>query len=284
MTSASQTPQPSRNSKRLWYIAGAFLAVLVLAIAGAFYFLFQDDDPGLATSAPDLPTPTRTAATAPTDIPVTTPPTQSSGQTPAVSPTEPPGASPTTASPTDTPPPAASGASHFVIDPAQSTAIFVVETTVLGFKSTSVANASEVNGEFHVSPQGLDSSGPSTYQMDMRTLTSDNALLRSFLSSGAFDTDNYPLAEFVAQSSSQFPAEYGTGEQFTFTLNGTLDMNGVSQPVTWQVLARQSGEFFSATADTDLALSQFNVEVPDTPLGGADDTVHVQITMIAVRS
>jgi polyisoprenoid-binding protein YceI len=279
MTSSSSP----RKSKRIWFILAGIMGVLVIAVVGGYLFLFQDEDPGLATSAPDLPTPVQTARPTSSAASATTVPTQQTQTTTSTS------SSSTTASPTvptATPPSATqppSDVSHFVIDPAQSSGRFVVETTVLGFKSTSVATADEVTGEFHVTPKGLSVTGDSDFRMDLRNLTSDDALLRRFLASGAFDTENFPYADFVAESTSEFPPEYGTGEQFTYTLTGTLTMNGVSQPVTWEVLARQSGDFFSATADTDLVLSQFNVEVPDTPLGGASDTVHVQVVMIAAR-
>ena len=274
-----------RKSRRIWLILAGIVGVLVLAVVGGYLFLFQDEDPGLATSAPDLPTPVQTprptASATKAVAGATTAPTQQTQATTSLS-----SSTTATTAPTSTPPPATqlpSEVSRFIIDPAQSSGRFVVETTILGFKSTSVATADQVAGEFHVTPNGLADTGASDFRMDLRELTSDDALLRRFLSSGAFDTDNFPYADFVAESTSEFPPEYGTGEQFTYTLSGTLTMNGVSRPVTWEVLARQSGDFFSATADTDLMLSQFNVEVPDTALGGASDTVHVQVIMIAAR-
>jgi polyisoprenoid-binding protein YceI len=252
---------------RLWLLAAAAAGLVLVTAVAAYAFLLGGDDANLATTAPDLPTVVQSAADTPAPSSPASAATNIAGSA-TESPTEP---SPTPPHPV----------SRFVIDPAQSTSTFVVETNVLGVSSSAVATGSGVTGQIHVSPAGLDTASVSAFQLDMRSLTSASGLLRRFLASGAFDTDSFPHADFVAAASSPFPPEYGSGSQFSFELSGTLTLNGVSRPVTLHVLARQSGGFFSATADTYIELSQFNVEVPDTPLGGAEDTVHVQVVMVA---
>ncbi|MGE0058282.1 MAG: YceI family protein [Dehalococcoidia bacterium] len=280
-------------SKKILFGGIAGIGLVVAALVAAFLIVSADEDPNLATSAPDLPTPsasTPTAAASATagaasPTAVTAAATQSASapvptatslslNAPAPTATQPP-------APTATPVPAGPVVSRFILDPAQSSSKFVITRTVLGSTSSAVATSNGVSGQFLVSENGLGSGGVSSFRIDMRTVSSNDSLTNSFLKSGEIDTASFPYADFVASATSPFSPGYGTGNQFSFTLSGTLTLNGVSRPVSWQVLARQSGSAFSATADTDILLSQFDVQVPNTPLGGARDQIHVQVLMIA---
>ncbi len=289
----SSRPQHRSPVSRKLVIGGiAGVGLIVVAMIAAFLLVSADEDPNLATTAPDLPTPSAstptviasanvvaasptaaTAATQSTAAPVPTATTLSLNA-PAPTATQPP-------APTSTPVPSGPVVSRFILDPAQSSSKFVITRTVLGSTSSAVATSTGVTGQFLVSENGLGSGGVSSFRIDMRTVSSNDSLTNSFLRSGEIDTVNFPYADFVASATSPFSPGYGTGNQFSFTLSGNLTLNGVTRPVSWQVLARQSGSAFSATADADILLSQFDVQVPNTPLGGARDQIHVQVLMIA---
>lgn len=275
------------SRKRILLGAGALLAVAGLVLGYVAVTASKGEDPDLATAAPDLPMASAASPTPAAPV-VTTPagsPTTATSTVGTSSPAEAPAqaaATPVPPVPTSTPLVSAPKTDRFNLDSSQSSAKFVLQKTVLGTTSSAVATGAGIAGQFYVLPTGFDTGQRSFFQFDVRTLSSSDLLVNRFISS-AFDTKNYPTAEFAVSSSSAFSAGYGTGSQFSFTLSGTLSLNGVSRPVILQVLAKQSGDFFSATADTDLKMSLFNVTVPNLPIGSASDDVHVQILLVANR-
>src|SRR5688500_15138556 len=121
-------------------LTGLFLLALVGAGAYVGVTLWRDDDPELLTSAPEIPT---------------------GIDQPAASPTAPAGT-----------PAAATGTLRFVVDPAQSSATYVVreklarlpiETDASG--TTQDVATGDVTGELHLTPQGLVQGTPSTFKV-----------------------------------------------------------------------------------------------------------------------
>ena len=243
--------------RKLAYLAGGLVALAAIVVVAAVVItMLRSDDPNLATEAPQLPTTASGAA-----------------GTPATG----PGGG--TANPPVTP---VAGVLRFVIDPAQSSAKYVVQETLRGLEATAVGETKDISGEIHLTRTGLAST-PSTIRVDLSTLRSDESMRDNFIRTSTLQA-NQPqnrFAEFTIANVSGFPSSYVEGQEVTLTLSGTMKIRCIEKPVTWQVKARQAGNLLSATADADFNMTDFGITPPNVQFARARDSVHVQVVFVA---
>jgi polyisoprenoid-binding protein YceI len=229
--------------KRFLIIFGAALALVVIGVTALLAIqLLRSDNPDLATEAPALP------------------------------------ASATLPGP-DTAP--ATGIFHFVIDPAQSSVKYVVKETLRGLETTTVGQTSTISGEIYLTRAGLATDRPSKFQVDLRTLRSDESQRDSYLRSNVLLTAKYPFADFVVEQLTNFPTGSVEGQQVQLQLTGSMTMHGVTKPLTFSVLARQAGDTLTATADTDFNMTDFSIFPPNVLVAKAQNAVHLQVILVA---
>ena len=248
--------------RRLIKIAGGLAALLVIVVVAALVITkLRSDDPNLATEAPLLPT--AAAANAPASSPAAATPAATSG-----------------GSATNNP--AAPGTMRFVIDPAQSSAKYVVQETLRGLEATAVGQTNAISGEVHLTRAGLAST-PSSFRVDLSMLRSDESMRDNFIRTTTLQTQNAQnrYADFTIGTITGFPTNYVEGQEVSLTLSGTMTIRGISKPVTWQVKARQAGNLLSATADTDFNMTDFGITPPNVQIARARDGVHVQVVFVA---
>ena len=247
---------------RVVKIGGAVIALIaVVVVAAVVVTMLRSDDPNLATEAPQLPTSTNgSGANAEAGIGGAT-------ATPAAGGV------------------AADGTLRFVIDPAQSSAKYVVQETLRGLEATAVGETKDITGEILLSRTGLAAT-PSTFRVDLSTLRSDEGMRDNFIRTNTLRTNNAQnrYAEFRITNVTGFPASYVEGQEVTLTLSGDMTIRGVTKPVIWQVRARQAGDLLSATADTDFKMTDFGITPPDVQVARARDEVHVQVVLVAKRA
>lgn len=252
-----------RYRQRLLRIAGGLVGLAIVALAAIVVIqLIRSDDPNLATEAPAIPTagPSSTA---------------SSGALATA--TSPAAAAPTTTPPIDLP----EGVRRFVIDPAESSAKYVVMENLRLIDTTAVGVSEAVSGEIYLSPDGLSPAAASTFKVDLRELTSDEGMRDNYIKRNTLDTRNFPFAEFVIESLSGFPANYVENEQVELTLTGSMTLHGVTRPLSFIVLARQAGDTLTATADADFKMTDFGIDPPSVRIATARDEVHLQVILVA---
>jgi polyisoprenoid-binding protein YceI len=229
--------------KRLLILVGA-IAVIALLVVGAAYAIqeWRSDDPDLATQAPEIPTGTGGGAS-------------NSG--------------------------AGSGVRKFVIEPAESSAKYVVEETLRGLNSTAVGTSSGISGEIYLTRDGLSRDATSRFVVDLNALRSDEGMRDNYIKQNTLQTSRFPNAEFVIERIEGFPSTYTENSEVQLTLHGNLTVKDVTRPVSWTVLARQSGNTLTATADADIKFSQFNMTPPTVPIATVRDDIHLQVVLIA---
>ena len=230
--------------------ATAVLGVIAFA-AVIGVFLLRSDDPGLATEAPLITSPTGAAAAL--DV------------------------APTGTAAVDLP----AGVRRFVIDPSGSSAKYVVKENLRLIDTTAVGETNAISGEIYLSPDGLYAGSASTFTVDLRELESDESRRDSYIKRTTLDTSSFPFAEFVVESLTGFPAGYVEDTQIALTLTGSMTIHGVSQPMTFTVLARQAGDSLTAAADADFKMTDFGIEPPSVQIAAARDEVHIQIVLLA---
>jgi polyisoprenoid-binding protein YceI len=214
----------------------------------------RSDDPNLATEAPAIPT-----ATTGLDVAV----------------------SPTFGTSTG----ASGGILHFVIDPANSEAKYVVRETLRGVVgATAVGTTKTITGDLYLTPQGLAPGTPSKFSVDLRTLRTDENMRDNYVRQNVLRTNQFPFAEFVVESLSGFPANYAEGTEVSLTMTGTLTVRGTTKPVTWTVKARRAGDTLTGIADVDFNMSDFGITPPDVGFAKAENGVHLQVTILAKQT
>lgn len=124
----------------------------------------------------------------------------------------------------------------------------------------------------------------SRFQVDLRTLTSDQARRDNFIRRNTLQTDRYPYAVFVPREVRGLPSPLPTSGEHTFQLIGDLTIREVTRPVTWEVTARVEGDRVIAQARTQFTFADFNLEPPQVPVVlSVDETIRLEIDVVLQR-
>jgi len=228
-------------------IGGLIAIIVVAAVAIAGWWFFVREDNQLATSAPAIPTGlARTATTS------TTP----------------------------------GGALAFTIIPSQSEASYFADEKLasLPLPSTAKGTTGDISGTFYLTPDGLalDHSQPSTFTVNLKTLTSDKEMRDRRVQTLALETDTYPTATFTITSVSGYDATKPAGDEQDLKLTGTMDLHGVQKELTWDVKARREGDVITALATVEFTYADFNIPVLNIAgFVSVQDSVTLQVQVVA---
>jgi polyisoprenoid-binding protein YceI len=131
----------------------------------------------------------------------------------------------------------------------------------LDFPSDAVGATRTITGSILVNPEGKIVADSSRFEVDLRTLVSDEARRDRFLRRNTLKTDSFPLIVFVPTAVNDLPRA-PTSVPASFQLAGDLTLKGVTRPAIWEVTVKQAGETVVGTATTRFAFSDFGLEVP----------------------
>jgi len=257
--------------RRLIILAGSLVVLAIVAVVALVIIeKARSDDPGLRTSAPEIPT-----AIAGADVPATLRPATTTTAVTAGTGT----ATPSTAS---TPAPS-NAAFHFVIDSTQSSAKYVVTEKLarLPVESDAVGTTSDVTGDIFLTPSGLAPGSKSSFKVDLRTLKTDESLRDRFVRDNTLQTSQFPFAEYEITSITGLPANYSENTEVPVTITGNMTIHGVTKPMTFTSKARRAGTDLTGIADVDFKMSDFGIAPPSVPIAKAHDEIHVQVVIVA---
>jgi polyisoprenoid-binding protein YceI len=167
----------------------------------------------------------------------------------------------------------------------QSLAQYEVEEEFVGRgANTAVGTTSSIIGQI-----GLDANGApltcSRFDVDLRTLVSDNSMRDNKLYDETLETGTYPLATFVLTSVEGLNGGLVDGQESTVTLLGNLTLHGVTKLVAWSGTVTLSGETLNGTAAMDLNIADFDmVEPSSNQVLSIDDTIKLSVTIVAQKS
>ena len=105
----------------------------------------------------------------------------------------------------------------------------------------------------------------SQFEVDLRTLKSDDDRRDQRLREKFLESDLFPLAEFQATGIENFPQNYAAGETFTFQLLGDLTIHETTHPAIWDVAATFEENSISGTAQTVVMMADYGIEIPVIP-------------------
>lgn len=233
--------------RKLIIFAGAIVVLFIAIVAGGLAFwLFRSDEVNLVTEAPPItPIP---GGTAPGEAALTT-----------------------------------DGTLHFVVVPEESEATYVVREKLasLPLSSNAVGKTRAISGDIFLTREGLAADRPSVFEVDLRTLESDEARRDNYIKRNTLQADTFPFAEFVIDEVQGFPTDYTEGEEVELVLKGRMTIRETQLPLTFQVKARQAGDTLTAVADTQFNMTDFGLDPPQLAFVSVEDGVQLQVVITA---
>jgi polyisoprenoid-binding protein YceI len=209
----------------------------------------------------------------------------------ATSPTQPTtlSSAPTTAAAASASTPAASSAATlpasgkvtFTIVPAESQASYTVNETLFNKNNkinTAIGVTHTVSGDItaDLTTPSNTTIGPIT--IDLSTFVSDSGQRDRYIKNNFLESSKYPTATFVTKTVTGMPASYTDGQSYTFQISGDLTVHNTTQPVTFDVTAKLTGNTLSGEATAQVLMSQFGVG-PISLLGILQTQDQVKLTI-----
>ncbi len=186
-----------------------------------------------------------------------------------------PEATPTVApaAPTVAPQPVAEGARRFVVVPAESSASYVVTEEFFagalakyginaGFNEVT-GSTNEIAGELQLNvADPANALAYGEFTVNLPSLTTDQNQRDAWIRDNALQSNQFPVATFVANAIENAPASYTDGSEVTFDLVGDLTVREVTLPVTFAVTATLTADTITGVATAPLQLTNFGFEPP----------------------
>lgn len=181
-----------------------------------------------------------------------------------------------------------SGSLTFRIIADRSEAAYFVSEQLASLRIPSTASGvtSDIEGEFHLTPDGLALAADTTSQftIGLTSLRSDESI-RDNRVQGALETGLFPTATFTFTSFDGYDPSIPEGEQQDIRLTGTLDLHGVQRQVTWKVEALRQANVITALATVTIAFADYGITPPSIggfTLVGNEATLQVQLVAEAI--
>jgi polyisoprenoid-binding protein YceI len=256
-----------------WWVRGALALVVVAVLAVGAWWIFVRSDAQLATAPLDFRE-------------VTATPSANESATPTPSPAAAAG------NPSAVPEGLPGDVERFVIVPehpsvegATEAAYFADEQLAgLGLPSTAKGSTVDVSGQFFLGPDGISPEGASVIVVDLRRLRSDDSR-RDNRVNGALQVVRFPEARFTAHRIDGYSGEIPEGQDVEMTLTGLTELAGVERELTWDLIARRSGDVITALATVNFLYADF--DIPLLNIAGfvsVEEDVTLQVQLIAEKS
>lgn len=125
----------------------------------------------------------------------------------------------------------------------------------------------------------------SRFDVDLRTLTSDESRRDNFLYNNTLETGQYPLATFILTGVEGLDGPLPEGEATSVTLIGNLTIHGVEKSVAWDATVTRDGHALTGTASLQFNMADFNIQEPVVgPVLSVDETIQLEVEIAAQRA
>ena len=150
--------------------------------------------------------------------------------------------------------------------------------------SDAVLVATGATGTFVLKDDGTFSLD-SKITFDLTTLASDQRDRDNFVKMDTLQTRQFPKAEFVPTKTSGLTLPMPASGEFTFKLTGQITIHGKTKEVTFDVVAKRSGNDLTATATgtPTWKFGDFGMSAPSVPFRVVSvvDEVRVVVDLVA---
>lgn len=150
--------------------------------------------------------------------------------------------------------------------------------------SDAVLVATGATGTFVLKDDGTFSSD-SKITFDLTTLASDQRDRDNFVKMDTLQVRQFPKAEFVPTKTSGLVLPMPASGEFTFKLTGQITIHGKTKEVTFDVVAKRSGNDLTATATAapTWKFGDFGMSAPSVPFRVVSvvDEIRVVVDLVA---
>ncbi|MGE3267381.1 MAG: YceI family protein [Chloroflexota bacterium] len=141
-----------------------------------------------------------------------------------------------------------------------------------------VGKTADITGRFVFDADGNVIPDQSQVTVDLRRLTSDNAMRDRYIQRMTLQTEQFPSAIFVLIAAQGLPLPLPTSGSATFDLIGDLTLHGVTRPATWQTTVTFDNNEVVGSASTTVLLTEFGMEPPRAgPVLSIEDAVRLEL-------
>lgn len=125
----------------------------------------------------------------------------------------------------------------------------------------------------------------SRFDVDLRTLTSDQARRDNYLYSNTLETGQYPLATFVLTKVEGLNGPLPDGKETALMLIGNLSVHGVTKLVAWEATVKLDGDALTGKATTSFKMPDFDITSPVIgQVVSIEETIGLEVDLNATKS
>ena len=134
------------------------------------------------------------------------------------------------------PPPPTAGAHLDIVDGSSASYKVTEQLVGINFPNDAVGPSNTVAGTMTIDKDGSIAPG-GKLSVDLRNLKSDQEQRDNYIRTRTFETDKYPMAEFVPTKIQGIPTMIPFQGQTGFELTGNMTIHGVTKEVTFRGIA-----------------------------------------------
>lgn len=223
--------------RRRWTLIAAAVATVALAGGGLWYFVFRD------TAPPEVSLERATRALRDRTSPTTARADDTLGSVPNLD-------------------------GRWSVDPTigsfadftSSFAGFRVQEELVGIGAkTAVGRTPKVSGSITIQGTAVPTA---SFEVDMTSLTTDDARRDNALRSQAIETTRFPTASFTLTQPIQLGRIPAEGEKVSVEAIGNLTLHGVTKPITIPIEARRSGDVIAVVGSVEIRFADYAIAQP----------------------
>jgi polyisoprenoid-binding protein YceI len=123
--------------------------------------------------------------------------------------------------------------------------------------------------------------------VDMTRLSSDQSLRDKWIQLFGIETGTFKTSTFVPQQATGLPSPLSASGQWTFTLDGTMTVHGVTKPASWNATATRAGRDLTGTATTLIHWADLDVGKPQaavTQVVSVSDDIRLELMFVGTQA
>jgi polyisoprenoid-binding protein YceI len=171
-------------------------------------------------------------------------------------------------------------ASTYTIVSEDSEARYKVEEELASKGATTAVGATNaIIGAIYFDSNGLPLTC-SRFDVDLRTLVSDESRRDNAVQTQGLETATYPLATFILTSVEGLDTALVDGQETTFTMIGNLTLHGETRVVAWSATVTKNGDAITGSATTTFDMPEFGITPPKMgPVLSIADSVTLEVDL-----
>lgn len=174
----------------------------------------------------------------------------------------------------------------FNIDPARSTARYLINERLANIASPvdAIGETTDVTGAIVLDGDGNVVAGESQIVVGLAGLKSDSDRRDGYVSRRTLETGQYPNATFAVKSIEGLPWPLPTSGEVTVQMIGDLTVKDQTREVTWETVIQAGASESTGAAKTVITFEQFALEKPRVSIVlSVVDEIRLELDFTVVR-